>query len=79
VQTLAKHYKFSLDTPWQKLPDKARNCILYGSEEKMKFTFSGEGQRVSVHRHVRRNRADAAGGVTRSRTPTTSARRSSAS
>ena len=42
VQTLAKHYKFSLDTPWQKLPEKGRNCILYGSEEKMKFTFSGE-------------------------------------
>jgi len=42
VQTLAKHYKFSLDTPWQKIPEKGRNCILYGSEEKMKFTFSGE-------------------------------------
>ena len=42
VATLAKHYKFSLDTPWQKLPEKGRNCILYGSEEKMKFTFSGE-------------------------------------
>jgi excinuclease ABC subunit A len=42
VHTLAKHYKFSLDTPWQKLPERGRNCILYGSEEKMKFTFSGE-------------------------------------
>jgi len=42
VHTLAKHYKFSLDTPWQKISEKGRNCILYGSEEKMKFTFSGE-------------------------------------
>jgi excinuclease ABC subunit A len=41
IHTLAKHYKFKLDMPWQKLPEKARNCILYGSEEKMKFEFQG--------------------------------------
>ncbi|HET7433316.1 MAG TPA: excinuclease ABC subunit UvrA [Thermoanaerobaculia bacterium] len=41
IHTLAKHYKFKLDTPWQKLPEKARNCILYGSEDKIKFEFSG--------------------------------------
>ncbi|HVR40887.1 MAG TPA: excinuclease ABC subunit UvrA, partial [Thermoanaerobaculia bacterium] len=41
IHTIAKHYKFSISTPWQKLPEKARNCILYGSEEKMKFEFQG--------------------------------------
>ncbi|HKR67188.1 MAG TPA: excinuclease ABC subunit UvrA [Thermoanaerobaculia bacterium] len=41
IHTLAKHYKFKLDTPWSKLPEKARNCILYGSEEKMRFEFQG--------------------------------------
>jgi excinuclease ABC subunit A len=41
IQTLAKHYKFKLDTPWSKLPEKARNCILYGSEEKLRFEFQG--------------------------------------
>src|SRR2546423_893263 len=41
IHTLAKHYKFKLDTPWHKLPEKARNCILYGSEEKIKFEFQG--------------------------------------
>ncbi len=41
IQTLARHYKFKLETPWQKLPEKARNCILYGSEEKLKFEFQG--------------------------------------
>jgi len=41
LHTLAKHYKFKLDTPWQKLPEKARNSILYGSEDKMKFEFQG--------------------------------------
>ncbi len=41
IHTLGKHYKFKLDTPWHKLPEKARNCILYGSEEKIKFEFQG--------------------------------------
>ena len=41
IHTLGKHYKFKLDTPWNKLPEKARNCILYGSEEKIKFEFQG--------------------------------------
>jgi excinuclease ABC subunit A len=42
IHTIAKHFKVSTETPWQKLPDKARNCILYGSEDKIKFEFSGE-------------------------------------
>ena len=41
IHTLAKHYKFSVTTPWAKLPDKARNCILYGSTDKIKFEFQG--------------------------------------
>ncbi len=41
VQTVAKHYKFSLDTAWENLPEKGRNCILYGSEDKIKFKFEG--------------------------------------
>jgi excinuclease ABC subunit A len=41
IHTLAKHYKFKLDTPWQKLPEKGRNCILYGTEDKIKFEFQG--------------------------------------
>src|SRR5258707_6179542 len=42
IKTICRHFKTSLDTPWQKLPEKARNCILYGSEDKIKFEFSGE-------------------------------------
>jgi excinuclease ABC subunit A len=41
IHTLAKHYKFSLTTSWAKLPEKARNCILYGSPDKIKFEFQG--------------------------------------
>ncbi|HEY2091214.1 MAG TPA: excinuclease ABC subunit UvrA [Thermoanaerobaculia bacterium] len=42
IHTIAKHFKVSVDTAWKKLPEKARNCILYGSEDKIKFEFSGE-------------------------------------
>ncbi|MEA2491600.1 MAG: excinuclease subunit, partial [Acidobacteriota bacterium] len=41
IETLARHFKFKMDTPWQKLPEKVRNCILHGSEDKIKFEFSG--------------------------------------
>ena len=40
LAALAKHYKFSLTTPWKDLPDDARRVILYGSgEEQIKFGF----------------------------------------
>jgi len=42
IHTIAKHYRFSLTAPWQSLPEKGRNCILYGSEEKMRFEFQGD-------------------------------------
>jgi excinuclease ABC subunit A len=41
IHTIAKHYKFSISTPWKKLPEKARNAILHGSEEKIRFAFQG--------------------------------------
>jgi excinuclease ABC subunit A len=42
IHTVARHYKFKLTTPWEKLPEKARNCILYGSEDKLRFEFGSE-------------------------------------
>jgi excinuclease ABC subunit A len=41
IGTVASHYKFKMTTPWEKLPEKARNCILYGSEDKIRFEFQG--------------------------------------
>ncbi len=34
--SLGEALKFSLDTPWEKLPEKARNALLYGTEKKFK-------------------------------------------
>jgi len=41
IHTLAKHYKFKLDVAWKSLPEKARNVILHGSDDKIKFQFNG--------------------------------------
>jgi excinuclease ABC subunit A len=41
IETVARHYKFKMSTAWEKLPEKARNVILYGSEDKIKFEFAG--------------------------------------
>ncbi len=31
IQSLARHYDFSVDTPWQELPEASREAVLYGS------------------------------------------------
>jgi len=36
---LAKHYKFSLDTPFEKLSEKAMNAILYGGDEAIRVRY----------------------------------------
>ncbi|PKL23356.1 MAG: excinuclease ABC subunit UvrA [Spirochaetae bacterium HGW-Spirochaetae-3] len=38
-EALASHYKFSLDTPFGKLPAKAMNAILYGGDEKVRVRY----------------------------------------
>ncbi|HVS30846.1 MAG TPA: excinuclease ABC subunit UvrA [Thermoanaerobaculia bacterium] len=41
IHTVARHLKFSLDTAWNRLPDRARHSILHGSETRMRFEFEG--------------------------------------
>jgi excinuclease ABC subunit A len=40
LEALGKHYKFRLDMPWEELPEKAKNVILFGSgKEEIKFSY----------------------------------------
>ena len=40
LDALGKHYKFRLDTPWEELPKKARDVILFGSgEDAIRFSY----------------------------------------
>jgi len=53
IQSLAKHYRFSVDTPWQSLNEKVRDAILFGSgNELVNFTYTSE----SGTRHQRKHR-----------------------
>src|SRR5690606_24316499 len=39
IQWLAQHYGFSVDTPWQELPEASRQAVLFGSGDTV-ITFS---------------------------------------
>ncbi len=40
LEALGRHYKFSLNVPWEDLPKKAHDIILYGSgEDEIKFIY----------------------------------------
>jgi excinuclease ABC subunit A len=39
IQSLAKHFKFDVEAPWESLPKKIRDVILNGSEDKIEFRY----------------------------------------
>ena len=51
LQSLARHYGFDPETPWQELPEKIRRIILHGSgDEEIYFDyFNHKGRRVQRH------------------------------
>ncbi|OGP84862.1 MAG: excinuclease ABC subunit A [Deltaproteobacteria bacterium RBG_13_65_10] len=52
LDALAKHYKFSLDTPWKNLPKRVKDVVLLGSgEEELPFTYESAGKK-HVYRQV---------------------------
>jgi excinuclease ABC subunit A len=49
LQALARHYGFSMDEPWHKLPDSARQVVLQGSKgEKIKFVYDDNARKYEV-------------------------------
>lgn len=52
LQNLAAFYKFEIDTPWEELPEEARQKVLYGSGSvKIPFTYMSEKGRATVKEH----------------------------
>jgi excinuclease ABC subunit A len=50
LASIAKHYSFSLDEKWKKIPKKIKDVILYGSdEEEIKFNYD-DGYEKYSHR-----------------------------
>ncbi len=51
IQALAKHYDFDVDTPFEELPQKIRDTVLYGSgDEIIEFRYFGDSG-VQKRRH----------------------------
>ena len=52
LQSLAKHFAFDVEQPWEALDDKVQQLILYGSgKEKIAFSYPGERGRSAVKEH----------------------------
>ena len=48
LSSLAKHYDFSLNDKWEKIPKKIKDIILYGSDdEEIKFTYDDGYEKYS--------------------------------
>ncbi|WP_037082075.1 excinuclease ABC subunit UvrA, partial [Pseudoxanthomonas sp. J35] len=52
VNSLARHYRFDVDTPWQNLPEDARQAVLYGSgDDLITFTYLTESGGRTQRKH----------------------------
>jgi len=50
LSSLAKNYKFSLDTPMKDLPENIHNTILYGTDgEKIKVKYAKENANIEIN------------------------------
>ena len=53
LQSLAKHYGFDVDKPFEKLPERVQNIVLYGSgDEKIPFTYLTERGKPMKREHA---------------------------
>ncbi len=50
LKAVADHYGFNMETPFEDLPKKYQNIILYGSSERIDFTFRRRGRMHHVTR-----------------------------
>ena len=52
LSSLAKHYQFDVDVPFESLPEKAQQVVLYGSgKEKIPFAYVNERGRTVIKEH----------------------------
>jgi excinuclease ABC subunit A len=52
LQSLARHYRFDIEQPWEALDERVQQVILYGSgKESIAFHYPGERGRAAVKDH----------------------------
>jgi len=53
LQSLARHYRFDIESPWESLDDLIQSLILYGSgKDKIAFHYPSERGRSAVKEHA---------------------------
>lgn len=53
IHSLAKHYRFDVESAWQELPDPVRQAVLFGSGgEQVAFTYLTEAGGRTVRKHA---------------------------
>ena len=53
LESLAAHYGFDIEAPWEALADEVQRTVLFGSgEERIAFRYPAERGRVSVREHA---------------------------
>ena len=51
MEALARHYQFDLDTPYQELPERVKQTLLFGSgDETIAFSYENEGHGTRTRR-----------------------------
>ena len=50
LQAVADHYGFSMDTPFEDLPEKYQSYILYGTPDRVQFIFRRKNRQHKVNR-----------------------------
>lgn len=49
LDALARHFKFSLMTPWKELPAKIRQILLYGTDEHIDYSFKAKSSNAEYN------------------------------
>src|SRR5262245_60495907 len=52
LTSLASHFKFEVDRPFEKLPEQVQNAVLYGTKEKIPFSYLNERGKTFVKEHA---------------------------
>jgi excinuclease ABC subunit A len=50
LQAVSEHYGFSMDTPFEELPEKYQRYILYGTPDRVQFIFRRKNRQHKVNR-----------------------------
>lgn len=48
LESLARHYNFSLSVAFKDLPDQIKNILFYGTEDEIDFIYSDDGRKDTV-------------------------------